>query len=85
MHSKSHKSTWSDDKPQQSTAPMMHIEANVASSDISVDKHGNLVIKNKELAEMVADYLSSPQGAAMQRQAAHLLCCKLSCPMCHEQ
>ncbi len=66
----------------ESTEPMMHIEANVQSSDISVDEAGNLVICNKELAEMVQNFLCTEQAASMQKQAAHLLCCKLSCPSC---
>lgn len=67
---------------EESTAPMMQIEANVLASDVSVDEDGNLVIKNAELARMVAGFLCTEQASAMQRQAAHLLCCKLSCPSC---
>ena len=66
----------------QSTAPMMHIEANILSTDIAIDENGNLVIKNAELARMVEGFLATEQASSMQKQAAHLLCCQLSCPAC---
>jgi len=61
---------------------MMNIVANIEVSDIHLDKNGNLVIKNKELAKMVETYLVSDEAKSTQKQAAHLLCCKLSCPAC---
>lgn len=60
----------------------MHIEANILSTDIAIDENGNLVIKNAELARMVEGFLATEQASSMQKQAAHLLCCQLSCPAC---
>lgn len=67
---------------KNSTVPMMQIEGNIPTSDIDVDAHGNLVIKNKKLAHMVEQYLQSEDAAKMQRAEVHLLCCKLQCPLC---
>ena len=66
----------------KSLDPMLRIEGNILVSDIHVDAHGNLVIKNKHLAKQVEAYLASDHAKSMQRQEVHLLCCKLSCPAC---
>lgn len=67
---------------KNSTVPMIQIEGNIPTSDIEVDAHGNLVIKNKTLAHMVEQFLQSEDATKMQRAEAHLLCCKLQCPVC---
>lgn len=67
---------------KNSTEPMMSIEGNIPTADIYVDGHGNVVIKNKNLAHLVEQFLQSDVALKMQRAEAHLLCCKLQCPQC---
>jgi hypothetical protein len=58
----------------------VQMDVTVPTSEVHVDEYGNLVIKNKELAEKMQKFLASDEGRKIARAEYFLLCCKLKPP-----
>ena len=58
----------------------VRMDATIPFSQFDVDGDGNLVIKNRELAEKVQTFLGSDAGKMMAKKEYFLLCCKLKKP-----
>jgi hypothetical protein len=56
------------------------MDVTVATSDVDVDAEGNVVIRNRELADQMQSFLSSDGGTKMAKREYFLLCCKLRPP-----
>jgi hypothetical protein len=62
------------------THKAVQMDVTVATHDLHVDSDGNLVIKNKELAHKVQEFLASDEGLKLEAKEYYLLCCKLRPP-----
>jgi hypothetical protein len=58
----------------------IELKATIPTSHFSVDGDGNLVIKNRELADKVQAFLSSEEGKNIAVAEYFLLCCTLKKP-----